>query len=306
MKKLIFILIILIITAIVSGYFVLKPEIYSKRFIAIGTFCEVNILSIPYFVDPDRVFREVKSEIDRLDRMLSPWQGASELALINRNAGRGAVGVSTELFKFIEMAGDIFTATGGKLTLFSPERRTDDAKNYISLYENRRKVFLKFPGIKLDPICIERGFIIDKIVEVLKSNGIHNASVGVSSDIKKFTGRDLFDLWCFSVKSISGGPLNFRIKRDSAFFTGIKDLVIISPDAVVADAAGNVIRKIKRSEWERTLKRIDNVSYYFIDKSGKEIFSESLDSMVSVLRNVKDQSYIARIWSLISRNKGRE
>ena len=51
-----------------------------------------------------RSIQKVMGEIERLDLMMNPWNPASELARINREAGKGAVATTPEIVEVVERA----------------------------------------------------------------------------------------------------------------------------------------------------------------------------------------------------------
>ena len=51
-----------------------------------------------------RILDEALDEVDRIDRLMSHYRPDSPLSQLNREAGRGAVAVDSELFDFIAVA----------------------------------------------------------------------------------------------------------------------------------------------------------------------------------------------------------
>jgi thiamine biosynthesis lipoprotein len=138
-------------------------------------------------------------EAVRLDQLLSNYRPSSEWSKVNREAARGAVSVSEELFALLqacqsfsgasEGAFDItvgplmkiwgFYRREGKVPHRSEIRTAMESIGYrnIQLDPKSRTVRFARPGIEMDPGGIGKGYAVDCMVEVLKREGIRSAFV---------------------------------------------------------------------------------------------------------------------------------
>ena len=144
-------------------------------------------------------------EATRIDKILSNYQPDSELSRVNERAAAGPVKISLELFDLLtacvayshasEGAFDItvgplmkvwgFYKDSGHLPHRSEVTATLDRIGYrnIELDPTSHTVHFMHHGISLDPGGVGKGYAVDKMVGVLKENGITCAliSAGGSS-----------------------------------------------------------------------------------------------------------------------------
>jgi thiamine biosynthesis lipoprotein len=138
-------------------------------------------------------------EIRRLDALLSNYREKSEWSRVNREAGKRAVRVSQELFGFLEAcmeysrrsegAFDItvgplvrvwgFYKGSGRLPHRAEIRGAMARVGYRNVELDRAGSTVRFqrPGVEIDPGGIGKGYAVDRVVDVLKKNGITSALV---------------------------------------------------------------------------------------------------------------------------------
>jgi thiamine biosynthesis lipoprotein len=141
-------------------------------------------------------------EVRRLDRMLSNYRPASEWSEVNRHAAERPVMVSVELFQLLsacveysrqsEGAFDIsvgplmkvwgFYKGSGHLPHRAEVRGSLTKVGYrnILLDAVNRTVRFARPGVELDPGGIGKGYAVDRMVDVLRRDGIASALVSAS------------------------------------------------------------------------------------------------------------------------------
>lgn len=142
------------------------------------------------------------AEAQRLDRMLSNYKPASEWSGVNRDAGIRPVKVSAELFKLLsdcitysEQSDGAFDITVGPLikvwgfykgegVLPRPAAVTDALSRvgyrHVRLDPEARTVTFTHAGVELDPGGIGKGYAVDRMVDVLKRQGVAIALVSAS------------------------------------------------------------------------------------------------------------------------------
>lgn len=145
------------------------------------------------------------TEARRLDGLLSNYKPSSELSKVNRYAAERPVKVSPELFKLLETcigysrqsegAFDIGVGPLMKIWGFFKSTGRIPSKDEIAsvmpsvgyrniiLDRENRTVRFRRSGVEIDPGGIGKGYAVDHMVEILKSNGITSAliSAGGSS-----------------------------------------------------------------------------------------------------------------------------
>lgn len=132
--------------------------------------------------------------LETIESRLTVYQPTSEISRINQSAGKCPVAVSRDLFALIERAIQIsertdgaFDITAGPLvdcwgfTKRRGQKPTDqelaDAAatvgwQHIELLPAESKVFLRKPGMKLNLGGIGKGFAIDRMAALLRTQGI--------------------------------------------------------------------------------------------------------------------------------------
>lgn len=148
---------------------------------------------------------QASEEVNRLDRMMSNYRPDSELSQVNRYAASRPVEVSEELFDLLakcleysrESEGTFDITVGplmrlwgfykgsGRLPHRAELRGILGVIGYRNVILDRAHLSVRFArkGVELDPGGIGKGYAVDKIVPILKANGIGSAliSAGGSS-----------------------------------------------------------------------------------------------------------------------------
>ena len=155
---------------------------------------------------PDRVWTDAFGEIERLDALLSVHTEGSDTARLNEAAGLSPVTVSPETLEVIEkgvyfsrMTGGLFDITAGPLiSLWNinppeghvpPETELADTLPLIGwedieIDNEKSRVFLKRPGMGVDLGAIAKGYIADKVKDVLLADGIEHAIISLGGNIQ--------------------------------------------------------------------------------------------------------------------------
>jgi thiamine biosynthesis lipoprotein len=144
-------------------------------------------------------------EIDRLDSLMSHYKAESELSMINREASRRAVVVTPELFNLLEdslrfsvetcgafdiTVGPLMKAWGffrgwGRLPepLEMEQAMQRIGYRHVKLDAATHTVRFDEPGIELDLGAIGKGYAVDRVVQLLRADGVSRALVssGTSS-----------------------------------------------------------------------------------------------------------------------------
>ncbi len=158
-----------------------------------------------YGEDRERMEAAVEAafgELRRLDRMLSNYRPASEWSRMNREAAERPVRVSRELFDLLAACLEYSRASEGTFDISVgplmkvwgfyrgtgrlPAREEVAAAlakvgyDKILLDAENQTVRFAQPGVELDPGGIGKGYAVDRMVAILKENGIRSALVSAS------------------------------------------------------------------------------------------------------------------------------
>ncbi len=150
---------------------------------------------------------EALEEVARVEGWLSPYRAGSDLARLNRDAVRGPVRVDSRLYRFLERARELSSATGGAFDpTVGPLVRAWGFNGGVPVEPDpaavevaRRAVgwdgvemepragtvrFLK-PGMEIHPGAMGKGHALDRAVECLREAGVESGLIhgGTSSVI---------------------------------------------------------------------------------------------------------------------------
>lgn len=163
-----------------------------------GTFCEIQTYH-PDSDAADRAMTAALDEMQRVDRLLSNYDPASELSRMNREAAAAPFRASDELFDFIRRCHEYFEDTAGAFDptvgplvrawgFFTPapSRPTDAARaaararsgfDKVRLEPADRTIRFLARGLEIDPGGVGKGYAVDRAVQVLRRLGVESALV---------------------------------------------------------------------------------------------------------------------------------
>ena len=162
------------------------------------------------------------AEVRRFDRMMSLYKDDSEITRVNLAAGKGPVEVSPEMIEIVEAARKIseltdgaFDVTVGPLVVLwqmrlkegaaPTETEIESIKNrvgYRNIITDKKAstLFLMKPGMIMDLGGCAKGYVADKVAELLKGRGIDNAIVALAGDIRVMGHRPDGSSWRIGVQ----------------------------------------------------------------------------------------------------------
>ena len=162
---------------------------------------------------------KVLAEMDRVNRLMSPYIEHSQLSKINKYAHDGPVEVDRDLFGLIEKsievsrltngAFDITYASVGHLFNYRKEikpteeeikeaKKLIDYKNLV-LDKNQLSVAFLKPGVKIDLGGIAKGYAVDQSIQHLRDLGIEHALVSAGGDTR-LLGDRLGRAWLVGIR----------------------------------------------------------------------------------------------------------
>jgi len=149
--------------------------------------------------DVRAVLERALDEVDRIDRLMSHYKPESPLSQLNRTAARGPVVVDPELFEFIARSLDYsrgssgaFDVTVGPLMkawgFFRGDGRVPSERElrgvmrrvgyrHVLIDRSSRTLRFDVAGVEIDLGGIAKGYAVDRVITLLRHNGISAALV---------------------------------------------------------------------------------------------------------------------------------
>lgn len=171
-----------------------------------GTRVSIN-LYLPADKTPAEAGRAMQSALDemaRIEQIASEWKQDSELSVVNRNAGRDLIPVSSDLYTLLKRSKEISADTNGafdvtfhgvgQLWSFRPGSRPPssaaiaqhlplvDWTQITVLDESPPRAGLRKPGMKIGLGAIAKGYAVDRAVAVLVAHGFQDHVVEAGGD----------------------------------------------------------------------------------------------------------------------------
>jgi FAD:protein FMN transferase len=166
---------------------------------AMGTIFTID-LNVPDQATAEQNMNLAFDEIDRLEALLSNYRPSSELSRINREAGSAPVVTDPETFRFLErsfywsrLSNGAFDITVGPLlrvwgfffhqgnvpsqAQLNAVRDKVGWKNIALDPQTRSVSFTNHAAMELDPGSIGKGFAVDSVARLLRSQGVTSAFI---------------------------------------------------------------------------------------------------------------------------------
>jgi thiamine biosynthesis lipoprotein len=151
----------------------------------------------------------VMDEMHRIDRAMSPHKAGSELSRINRDAARGPVAVSEEMFKLLQRAQAFSQLTGGAFDItYAAVGQLYDYRNRVrpsaealakaracigwqGLHLNPAERTVRFAkeGMRIDLGGFAKGHAVDQAAGLLARRGVRHAWVSAGGDSRVLGDR---------------------------------------------------------------------------------------------------------------------
>lgn len=111
------------------------------------------------------------TEAKRVEETISEWRPGSQATLLNRNAGKGWVPIGRDLMEILIVAREVSEITEGAfdITFASPDRQA--TYKDVELIPELSLARLARRRVKIGVSGIAKGYIVDRMSEVLRQNG---------------------------------------------------------------------------------------------------------------------------------------
>lgn len=191
-----------------------------KTFEVMGGGFDITVISVDEELGYIYI-QEALAEVQRIEKLISSWDEASETSLINKNAGVNPVPVSWELFKLIERSIQISEITNGafditytalediwkfdgsmsrlpnKVEVKEAVSRTG-YKNII-LNSKDQTVYLNKRGMRISFGGIGKGFAADKAKALLVSKDVKAGIINLDGDITTWGTKATGEKWLIGI-----------------------------------------------------------------------------------------------------------
>ncbi|MGR6036002.1 MAG: FAD:protein FMN transferase [Candidatus Nitrosoglobus sp.] len=171
-----------------------------------GTSYSIKIADLPAAIDSKILDRNIAQLLAEINGLMSTYQEDSELSCFNRSRSTHWIAVSSELVKVLaeaqkisRLSGGAFDVTVGSLVNlwgFGPSQHTDKIPSLRQVEAEKEKVNFKLlkvrnlpPALKkqrgdiyVDLSAIAKGYGVDRVAELLESQGIYNYLVDIGGE----------------------------------------------------------------------------------------------------------------------------
>ncbi len=194
----------------------------------------------------DRAF----DELARLHNLFNAYDPNSEISKVNSNAGRAPVKVTSETLEVVERALYFARISGGafdptvlplaKLWNVGAENprvpSEEEIRSALALVDYTKvlvdsehsTIFLEAPGMGLDLGAIAKGYAVDKVVSVLRRNGVNSFLVNAGGNVYVGGKKPGGTLWRVGITDPLADPSG--TERYLGIFTGTDISVVSSGD----------------------------------------------------------------------------
>ena len=185
-------------------YSVSAQVVFQRSFIKMGSVFDLTLVANNQ-VEADQLFEQAISEIDRIERLISSWNQASETSQVNQMAGKKAVKVTKELYDLVFRAKAIAQLTNGafdptyasvdKIWTFDgrdvkqPNTEIISASvakigfDKIAFDPLESSLYLPLQGMKIGFGAIGKGYAADRVKSLLQKQGVAAGIVNASGDM---------------------------------------------------------------------------------------------------------------------------
>jgi FAD:protein FMN transferase len=182
---------------------------------AMGTLINLRVNTPPS--QAKEVIQEVLALIDRLEKIMSYYDIASQVSQINQQAGKAWVSVDPELFvvikesqRYARLTNGLFNITVAALiTLWQHSGNCGQIPSHsfiedvltkvdyedILIDEQNRKIKLRQKGQKIDLGGIAKGYAANQVIQYYRQKGLHSAIINLGGNVALLGKREDGKLW---------------------------------------------------------------------------------------------------------------
>lgn len=300
-----------------------ESESFTREIFAMDTYMTLSA----YGVNSKTAVKKAVNEIERLDKLLSAGDTESEIAKLNNSGSEIVSGETADIFA---KAAYISESTGGAFDVtiyplmemwgFTDKNFRVPSKKEIekgikltnSLLINFDEKKLKIDlgeGQKIDFGGIAKGYTSDRVMEILKENGIDSAMISLGGNVHVLGSKTDGSSWKIGIQNpdkeqgevagvleiedkaaITSGGYERYFEEDGKKYhhiinpftgypaeSGLKSVTIVSNDGTLADGLSTALYVMGAGEasdyWRENSEKFDMV---LIDNEGKIYVSEGI------------------------------
>ncbi|MCI4625017.1 MAG: FAD:protein FMN transferase [Candidatus Magnetoovum sp. WYHC-5] len=201
-----------------------KGDIYRKSTFVMDTVATITVVADSEGQAEGVIDASFKA-LGEMEQMFSMFKVDSEIGVLNENAGGNSVRVSRDTLELLKESVEIGRLTGGafdvtvgpitRLWDFTEKKKKPSKEKmaeYLPLVDYRNivldevagTVLLKKMGMVVDLGGVAKGYAADKVVEILKKQGIKAGVVAIAGDIKVFGFKDINQPWKIGIRAPRG------------------------------------------------------------------------------------------------------
>ena len=271
------------------------------------------------------IVEEVFAEAERIDRLMSTYKEDSRISEINRNAATEPVVAGDELFRLIRRSLDISVLTRGAFDItydsvgqhydFRNRQRPDEATvaaerelidfRFVELDQAAGTVSFRQEGVRINLGGIAKGYVVERGVNVLRTNGVRNGIVTAGGD-SRLLGDRRGKPWMVGIRdprkegelaisvpleneaiSTSGDYERYFVEGDTRYHHiiqpstgepagGVHSATVFGPDAVFTDALSTSVFVMGVDQGLRLIATLPDYESIVIDADGRIFYSDGL------------------------------
>ena len=271
------------------------------------------------------IVEKVFAEAERIDRLMSTYKDDSRISEINRNAADRPVVAGDELFRLIRRSLDISVLTRGAFDItydsvgqhydFRKRQRPDEATvaaerelidfRLVDLNQAAGTVAFRQEGVRINLGGIAKGYVVERGVNVLRTNGVRNGIVTAGGD-SRLLGDRRGQPWMVGIRdprndgevaisvplqdeaiSTSGDYERYFVEGDTRYHHiirpstgepagGVHSATVFGPDAVFTDALSTSVFVLGVDQGLRLIATLPDYESIVIDAEGRVFYSDGL------------------------------
>jgi thiamine biosynthesis lipoprotein len=270
---------------------------------------------------------EVLAEAERIDRLMSTYKDDSRISEINRLAAEQPIVAGDELFQLIRRSLDISVLTLGAFDItydsvgqhydFRTRQRPDEATveaerklinfRFVELDQAAGTVSFRQPGVRINLGGIAKGYVVERGVSILRSNGVRHGIVTAGGD-SRLLGDRRGQPWMVGIRdprkegevaislpledeaiSTSGDYERYFVEGETRYHhiiqpttgepaSGVHSATVFGPDAVITDALSTSVFVMGVDQGLRLIATLPDYESIVIDSAGRIFYSDGLEA----------------------------
>jgi len=268
---------------------------------------------------------EIMAEYRRFDDAMSTYKPASEISLVNAHAAEAPMAIGDELFGLVERSLALSVASGGAFDItydsvgylydFRAHRRPTDEQiaehlgavdyRHVVLDRERRTIFFKTEGVRINLGGIAKGYIVERAAAMLRAKGVEHALLNAGGDTR-VVGDRRGQPWIVGIRhpraadevvtrlplvdeaiSTSGDYERFFEENGHRYHhilnpatgrptEGILTVTVIGPDGTMTDGLDTAIFVLGAEKGLELIESYPEYETIIVDAAGKVSYSKGL------------------------------